>query len=34
MHGYWLWPRDQGRTSLETAGLFLRNAVAEADTAS
>jgi NAD(P)-dependent dehydrogenase (short-subunit alcohol dehydrogenase family) len=30
MHGYWLWPRDQGRTSLETAGLFLRNAVAEA----
>jgi epsilon-lactone hydrolase len=34
MHGYWLWPRAQGRTSLETAGLFLRNAVAEADTAS
>jgi acetyl esterase/lipase len=34
MHGYWLWPRDQGWTSLETAGLFLRNAVAEADTAS
>ena len=34
MHGYWLWPRDQGRTSLEAAGLFLRNAVAEADTAS
>jgi epsilon-lactone hydrolase len=34
MHGYWLWPRDQGRISLETAGLFLRNSVAEADTAS
>jgi epsilon-lactone hydrolase len=34
MHGYWLWPRDLGRTSLETAGLFLRNSVAEADTAS
>ena len=34
MHGYWLWPSDHGRTSLETAGLFLRNAVAEADTAS
>lgn len=34
MHGYWLWPGGQGWTSLETAGLFLRNAVAEADTAS
>jgi epsilon-lactone hydrolase len=34
MHGYWRWPRDQGRTSLETAGLFLRNAIADADTAS
>ena len=34
MHGYWLWPYAQGRTSLKTAGLFLRTAVAEADTAS
>jgi acetyl esterase/lipase len=34
MHGYWLWPRDQGWTSLKEAGLFLRNAVAEADAAS
>lgn len=34
MHGYWLWPSGQGRTSLKTAGLFLRTAVAEADTAS
>lgn len=34
MHGYWLWPSDQGRASLKTAGLFLRAAVADADTAS
>jgi monoterpene epsilon-lactone hydrolase len=34
IHGYWLWPRDHGRTSLKTAGMFLRTAVAEAGTAS
>ncbi len=34
MHGYWLWPRGNGRTSLQAAGAFLRTAVAEADTAS
>jgi acetyl esterase/lipase len=34
MHGYWLWPRDGGLTSLQVAGHFLRTAVAEANTAS
>jgi monoterpene epsilon-lactone hydrolase len=34
IHGYWLWPRDHGRTSLQTAGEFLRAAVTDADTAS
>jgi len=34
MHGYWLWPRDGGLTSLQVAGHFLRTTVAEADTAS
>jgi acetyl esterase/lipase len=34
MHGYWLWPRDGGLTSLQLAGHFLRTAVAEANTAS
>jgi monoterpene epsilon-lactone hydrolase len=34
MHGYWLWPRDGGLTSLQVAGHFLRTAVAEANAAS
>ena len=34
MHGYWLWPRDAGLTSLQVAGHFLRTSVAEANTAS
>jgi epsilon-lactone hydrolase len=34
MHGYWLWPRGGGLTSLQVAGHFLRTTVAEADTAS
>ena len=34
MHGYWLWPRDGGRTSLQVAGHFLRTAIAEASNAS
>jgi epsilon-lactone hydrolase len=34
MHGYWLWPRDGGLTSLQVAGHFLRTSVAEANTAS
>ncbi len=33
MHGYWLWPRDGGLTSLQVAGHFLRATVAEANTA-
>jgi len=33
MHGYWLWPRDGGLTSLQVAGHFLRTSIAEADTA-
>ncbi len=33
MHGYWLWPRDFGLTSLQVAGHFLRSTVAEAHTA-
>ncbi|WP_293056712.1 hypothetical protein [Mycobacterium sp.] len=33
-HGYWLWPRDHGRTSLQTAGQFLRTVVTQADPAS
>lgn len=32
MHGYWLWPRDGGLTSLQVAGHFLRSSVAEAET--
>jgi epsilon-lactone hydrolase len=34
MHGYWLWPRDGGLTSLQVAGHFLRTAIAEASNAS
>jgi epsilon-lactone hydrolase len=34
MHGYWLWPRDGGLTSLQVAGHFLRTTMTEADTAS
>jgi acetyl esterase/lipase len=34
MHGYWLWPRDGGLTSLRVAGHFIRTAVAQANTAS
>jgi epsilon-lactone hydrolase len=33
MHGYWLWPRDGGLTSLQVAGQFLRSTIAEANTA-
>jgi monoterpene epsilon-lactone hydrolase len=33
MHGYWLWPREGGLTSLQVAGQFLRTAIAEANTA-
>jgi epsilon-lactone hydrolase len=33
MHGYWLWPRDGGLTSLQVAGHFLRTAILEANTA-
>jgi monoterpene epsilon-lactone hydrolase len=33
MHGYWLWPRDGGLTSLQVAGHFLRMSIAEANTA-
>jgi epsilon-lactone hydrolase len=33
MHGYWLWPRDGGLTSLQAAGHFLRASIAEANTA-
>jgi epsilon-lactone hydrolase len=33
MHGYWLWPRDGGLTSLQVAGHFLRTTIAEANTA-
>jgi epsilon-lactone hydrolase len=33
MHGYWLWPRDGGLTSLQVAGHFLRTTTAEANTA-
>jgi monoterpene epsilon-lactone hydrolase len=33
MHGYWLWPRDGGLTSLQVAGRFLRASIAEANTA-
>jgi monoterpene epsilon-lactone hydrolase len=33
MHGYWLWPRDGGLTSLQVAGHFLRESTAEADSA-
>ncbi|MGA8331187.1 MAG: alpha/beta hydrolase, partial [Mycobacterium sp.] len=33
MHGYWLWPRDAGLTSLQVAGHFLRATVAEANSA-
>ena len=33
MHGYWLWPRDGGLTSLQVAGHFLRESIAEADSA-
>lgn len=29
MHGYWLWPGEQGRASLKAAGAFLRSAVAQ-----
>jgi len=32
MHGYWLWPRDGGLTSLQVAGHFLRTAILEANT--
>ncbi|WP_292990808.1 alpha/beta hydrolase [Mycobacterium sp.] len=31
MHGYWLWPRDGGFTSLQVAGQFLRSAVGLVD---
>jgi epsilon-lactone hydrolase len=34
MHGYWLWPRDGGLTSLQVAGAFIRASIAEANTAS
>jgi acetyl esterase/lipase len=33
MHGYWLWPRDGGLTSLQVAGQFLRTTIDEAKTA-
>jgi monoterpene epsilon-lactone hydrolase len=33
MHGYWLWPRDGGLTSLQVAGHFLRTTIVEANTA-
>ena len=33
MHGYWLWPRDGGLTSLQVAGHFLRTSIAGANTA-
>ncbi len=33
MHGYWLWPRGAGLTSLQVAGHFLRSTVADADSA-
>ena len=33
MHGYWLWPRDGGLSSLQVAGQFLRASVDEASSA-
>src|ERR1700760_3458037 len=33
MHGYWLWPRDGGLTSLQVAGQFLRSSIDEASSA-